>query len=530
MSFKVGDKVKCSAEYNYTGTTHLASFVRTNTYEIIQVGGKGLPDDRIVIGINGKVTAAVKASELTNLTNTATPVPPPAADPPVVIQPEPVPTIDPALLAGKIISGLGSGYAPPNRQTSGGGVQLPTGKQGASMTSDGDSYYDYTINQLINNKGSGNLSSAQNKALTQSAPSIVQNGSGFPKVKSYDSAAGYYRYNYYMDYEADGMMKGLHVQAGDNAIRRALNIDVMSRGDLIQKYAKNYNKFKLLNANDVLAHSFGHVFFVRPDCNILGGSAGGGFGLSNRVNEYSEFYYALKQAPFLLQELTQTDAGLGHELALYLSNRAESFEVSDEYITSGTYGESLTGFKIPYGKTNIESQAGGKFSIMYHDDRDLHIYHLHRLWTNYISYVYRGKLYPKENYIINKVLDYPTCVYYILTAEDGETIIFWSKYWGVFPLEAPSSGFSFNKDNAGGVSNPELKIEYQYAWKEDFNPLSLIEFNTHTQNLPFTYIPAYQASKVGTGYTWAGPPFVETLNNPNGLDLPYTFKLRFRPS
>ena len=74
-SFNVGDKVKCSAEYTYDGGTHLASFVRVNTYEIIQIGGNGLPDDRVVIGINGQVTAAVKMSELTNLTNTATPVP-----------------------------------------------------------------------------------------------------------------------------------------------------------------------------------------------------------------------------------------------------------------------------------------------------------------------------------------------------------------------------------------------------------------------------------------------------------------------
>ena len=524
MAFAVGDKVKCSAEYEYTGKTHLASFVRTNTYEVIQVGGKGLPDDRIVIGINGKVTAAVKASELTNLTNTATPVP----ETPVAPAPQsPAPSIDPAALAGQILAGLGtSNIGSGIQQTSGGGVQLPTGKQGASMS--GDDYYNYTINNIINNKNASNLSSAQNQALTRSDPSIVQNASGFPKVKGFDSAKGYYRYNYYMDYEADGMMSGLKVTGGDNAIRRALNIDVMSRGDLIQKYSKNYNKFKLLNANDLLAHSFAHVFFVRPDCNLLAGSSSAGLKLANKVDTYSEFYYALRHAPFLLQELVQTEAGLSHELALYLSNKADSFEVSDEYITSGTYGESCTGYKIPYGKTNIESQVGGKFSIMYHDDRDLHIYHLHRLWTNYISYVYRGKLNPKENYILNKVLDYPTCVYYILTAEDGETIIFWSKYWGVFPLEAPSSGFSYNKDNAGGVSNPELKIEYQYAWKEYFNPLYLIEFNTHTQRLPFTYVPSFQNVKVGTGYTWAGPPFIETLNNPNGLDVPYTFKLRFR--
>lgn len=523
--FTVGDKVKCSAEYDVNGT-HLASFVRENTYEIIQIGGRNLPDDRVVIGINGKVTAAVKMSELTNISNTATPMP----DPEPVLPPEepqlppaPTPEIDTQTLVDQLLKDNEKDLE-IDLTTGDGTVMLPPDEGSIKRgTATGMSDHNYPWNSV--NWGNPNVMTADELVkLDQRHASYVQNKTGFPRQKEFDKAAGYYRYDYYMDYEKDKMMGGLHVNT-DNAIRKAINIDVMSRGDLIQKYVTRYNKFKLMNANDVLMHSYAHVFFVRPDCNILKDDA---IELADRVDGYSEFYYALKQAPFLLRELTQANAKYNHELALYLSNKARSFEVSDEYINSATYGESLTGFKIPYGKSNVESQGAGKFSISYHDDRDLHIYHLHRLWTNYISYVYRGKLNPKDNYIINKVLDYPTCVYYILTAEDGETIIFWSKYWGVFPLEAPSSGFSYNIDNAGGVSNPELKVEYQFAWKEDFNPLSLIEFNKHTKKLGFYYVPNYQEIKAGTGYTWGGPPFVETLTDPNGLDLPYTFKLRFR--
>lgn len=42
----------------------LASYVYTNVYTVIQVGGRSLPDDRIVIGQNGSVTAAVRATDL----------------------------------------------------------------------------------------------------------------------------------------------------------------------------------------------------------------------------------------------------------------------------------------------------------------------------------------------------------------------------------------------------------------------------------------------------------------------------------
>lgn len=63
-SVSVGDKVTTTAEYDVNGT-HLAPFVRTNTYDVIQVGGRNHPDSRIVIGKGSAVTAAVDVSTLT---------------------------------------------------------------------------------------------------------------------------------------------------------------------------------------------------------------------------------------------------------------------------------------------------------------------------------------------------------------------------------------------------------------------------------------------------------------------------------
>ena len=63
-SVKVGDKVKTTAVKDWNGT-HLASFVRKNTYDVIQVGGKNLSANRIVIGKGKAVTAAVHLNTLT---------------------------------------------------------------------------------------------------------------------------------------------------------------------------------------------------------------------------------------------------------------------------------------------------------------------------------------------------------------------------------------------------------------------------------------------------------------------------------
>jgi hypothetical protein len=63
-TFKKGDKVRVKKGARTYNGVKLASFVYTTVYTVIQVGGKNLSSDRIVIGINGVVTAAVAASNL----------------------------------------------------------------------------------------------------------------------------------------------------------------------------------------------------------------------------------------------------------------------------------------------------------------------------------------------------------------------------------------------------------------------------------------------------------------------------------
>lgn len=62
--FSKGDKVRVVKGAKTYNGVQLASYVYTTVYTVIQVGGKNLPADRIVIGINGAVTAAVAASNL----------------------------------------------------------------------------------------------------------------------------------------------------------------------------------------------------------------------------------------------------------------------------------------------------------------------------------------------------------------------------------------------------------------------------------------------------------------------------------
>ena len=515
-SLKVGDKVILNTEYDWDGT-HLCSWTKGYTFDVIQVGAKNRGEDYIVIGIGKDVTAAVHEKDLTPVKNTKVKEKTKAA--PKNKEPS---SED---IASRILNGVNTDTA--GKSTNNGYIV----KNHSKVMETEHRYDTKTAEEIISKrnfqKRKREIDREVNKIITND-PSIVQNAYSFPKSKGKDSY-GIYHYDYYMDYDSDKGTDRLSVLADMPSIRMSLNIDISSKRQLYNQYINRYNRFKMVYGDDALSKTFAHVFFVRPDCNIFLPGTNNNSTLVSGLENSPDFYYARKHSLELLSQLTHTTYGQKHQFMLYPSNKVRSFEVADEYITTDAYGQGLTGYKVPYGKHNVESRTADKFSCTYIDDRDLHVYHLHKLWMDYISYVYRGKAMPRKQYIQNKVIDYATCVYYIVCAEDGETIIFWSKYWGVFPTKAPSSTFSFSADNPGGIQKPEFTIEYQYAWKEDFNPLTLVEFNEHGGDHTYNYTPSYQPKKLGPAYTWSGAPFVETFNS-NQYDVPYTFRLRFRPN
>lgn len=289
---------------------------------------------------------------------------------------------------------------------------------------------------------------------------------------------------------------------------------------LFEKSTRYYNRFKTLNPNNILQKAFPHVFFVRPNCNILKDTNT----LRDELKSNETFMYTWNSAPSAVKELTISN-GSPDDFMLSLSSAAASFSLSDEYINTDTYGRTFTGYKVAYGKNDIESKTAGTFEITFNDTHDLHIYQIHRLWVEYINGVYRGSITPAKNSIINKILDYTSAVYYILTAEDGETILFWSKYYGVFPSTIPSSQYSWGEGNV--VTDTKLNVTYQYSFKEDFNPYSILEFNYNSKvSGGVAYEPTYNTELGHCGDTWVGSPFIEVIKDKT--DNTYEYKLRFK--
>lgn len=334
----------------------------------------------------------------------------------------------------------------------------------------------------------------------------------FPKYVT-TNPNGYKVYDYTMRY--DDFMENY------NIIKKNMNVSsAYTRSEVVDKMFTAFNRFKVNYPQLNMDKCISVVYFTRPDLNIMNGNE-----LADQVVNDPKFYYFKDSHANTLKSLTM-DFSARHHLNPFLSNIAGSLEIMDEGIDLLETGETYAGYKIQYGKHNIKSITAGTMSVKFPETYNLHVTKIHQAWVDYIAGVYRGYYMPKLEYVFGKIIDYACDVYYFLLDKDGETIRFWSKYYGVFPLNIPKSVYSY--DSGSNVNLPEVTVNYAYFYKDDLSPLTLVEFNENTGGKNnFKYASLYEP-KIGTlGRTWVGPPFIESYDNGDGER---GFKLRNRPT
>jgi hypothetical protein len=210
----------------------------------------------------------------------------------------------------------------------------------------------------------------------------------------------------------------------------------------------------------------------------------------------------------------------GHKFIPVFTDRCTGLDMSDDVLETIEAHESRTGWKIVYGKGNIQSRTAGTVTIGFVDDNMLSIYKMLKIWTEYINAVYHGACLPKAKYRQTHVLDYAISIYYFLTDATGEDILFFSKYTGCFPTAAPASNFSDTIDSP--IKIPSYSVSFSYARKDDYNPLNLAEFNHLSEGLGWDGIKVCGEGEWLAHRTFVGPPFVDTETNG------YLYKLKFR--
>lgn len=285
------------------------------------------------------------------------------------------------------------------------------------------------------------------------------------------------------------------------------NLDINYITDLQKKLHNSFNRNKTAFPDRELTKTFAYVFFTRPDLNILErGSQAGTFVPHKQCGLDSKYAYLFNNNPWTFKSLVR-NGNPHHKFLVLLSNEAKSFEVEDLVLKTVEHGETYNGNKIIYGRTDHESNAAGEMSIRYVDNVNLDIFKMHLIWTDYINKVSRGIFSPNRDYIVNRILDYAASCYYFLCGPDGNTILYWQKLTGVFPVNTGENAFSW--DSGTLLAKPEINIKYMYSMKTPMDVAHLNEFNTlTTKNSKGTFKTIYSRNNCQTGSTLTHSPYI----------------------
>lgn len=355
----------------------------------------------------------------------------------------------------------------------------------------------------------------------------IQNGSLFPHKLSSPSGQLSAKYDYQIIPGDPRYTKSIRLEDKLKQARAALGIQVHGNNDIAKavKYYM-YNRFKTPDRNLAFNKCTTHVFFTRPDLNLLYCNA---FGSEVKANEqtmnHTEAAMLWKRHPELFKLLTDGNRCKdGNNFNMLLSNQVTSFQIKDEELSFNEAGKTWNDYSMIYGDT-YNGRTAGEFTCTFDETSDLAIINLLKLWITYIDNVARGAWSPSYNlngsgvsrsssfdsHVYEKALDYAASAYVFKCGPDGEDILYWSKYYGIFPITTGASALSWNKQDSIGNS-PNLNITFRYCYKRDMSPISLIEFNNltnikgvHQLVAENSYNPNYNHSS----RPYVGTPYVE---------------------
>lgn len=352
----------------------------------------------------------------------------------------------------------------------------------------------------------------------------IQNTEAFPKKSKESNGLMAARYDYRIIPGDNRYKKMISLEDKLEKARAAFGIHVHGN-NMIARSVKYYmyNRFKVPDINLAHTKSFTHVFFTRPDLNLLGYNGSGNCVPVPQILNNTETEMLWKTNPELFKLLTDCSrCADSNNFNFLLSNQITSFSILDENLTAKEVGKSWNGHTMAYGN-QYTGRTGGEFTVGFDETADYSVINFLKLWMTYIENVGNGAWSPSYNlrgysgvaknseqdsHVYTRSLDYGAAVYVFKCGPNGDDVLYWTKYFGVFPLSTGASALSWQKgDEASGPL--KLNINFRYCYKRDLSPISLIEFNNCAMVSDPISEPSFNLDYCHSSRPFVGPPFVQ---------------------
>ena len=354
-----------------------------------------------------------------------------------------------------------------------------------------------------------------------------------------------------------------------------------------------YNRTKLPIADAEWRKGFRHIFITRPECYIMArgtvngasttpSNTGSSIMLSEQCRNDPDFYSAYMRVPHLCRLLSPvyvtgsfSQEGWASNWNYLLTNRVMGLSTTQVQLGyDENTPKSIEGFSVMPAKL-LDSEQGSTIELSFRDTRNLEVYDCLRLWMLYAYKCKRGVLAPSYNgyaytngflsgipkngngmnianvqnqlqlHPYDRALDYCATLFDIVTNESGTKILYWCKYYGIYPITASNS--LTNEEGGPITSEQTVSATFKYHKKKEYSVDNLVEFNYNAglcdamgkviqkaqSSIPFLLRSneeyAYQ-NYIGAAEMFTGSPYIvlengqhDTVTNTN-MTIPY---LRF---
>jgi len=367
--------------------------------------------------------------------------------------------------------------------------------------------------------------SGRKKEMLNGDKTLIQNGNNYPVLLQGPSGSNAAKYDYRF-IPNDPRLKSGPAKSLEELLTKVhmqYGIQVHGNPDLERnvKYYM-YNRFKTPDLGLAHNRTFTHVFFTRPDLYLMDDASH----VADQVSKQSEVQMIYRRHPDLIRLLCDGEKMEdGNNFNMLLSNQCTSFQLTSEGLNKLEVGKSWNDHKMVYGD-GYTGRFAGEFSCTFNETNDYSIINLIKLWITYIDNVSRGAMVPfygpkegetypltipgKHCHVHDKALDYAASAYVFKVGPDGEDVLYWTKYYGIFPLTTGASALGF--DMGGDQGTPKLDISFAYSFKQDLSPIALMEFNQAAGITGgVTWDQSYDHFLPGSARPLVGAPYIELI-------------------
>lgn len=303
--------------------------------------------------------------------------------------------------------------------------------------------------------------------------------------------------------------KGYAGKISSDKLRASMAANGLFPSDKIDLCNK-FSTYGFINTDKYSSASKEYIFFTKPDLNIFNNTKYDSLELVAELQTYPIFKDAMERYKDVLVLLEGSVPGSNGYISNFnplLTNCVASSldipSISSEAIDSST---NLYGASISYRSHSIKSDNGGDFTLSFKDTSDLKIYHLVKLYDEFMRLQRQGKVAPKRKYIENLILSEQFSVYkFIVSLDDPEVIKYWIKFTGVYFTDVPRSDFS-------DIPQDGFKYSLSFHYNDcsgDSDPIVLSDFNKVSKKVDSSKaIPYYDLNNAVMNNSWARVPFI----------------------